>query len=144
MSDNKQPDPGEAFRNLITEWERGFDAMANRIMGTDEFSRGMNQLQDLQLSMQKRFNEAMAQQLTNLNIPSRDDILRLGESVRMLDKRLAGIEAQLSELKRKKKKNKEGKDDDSGAAASARTGPPRTKKAPSQRAAAKAEAANDG
>ena len=76
MTDHR-PDPAEAFRNLITEWERGFDAMANRIMGTDEFSRSMNQLQDIQLSMQKRFNEAMAQQLSTLNIPSRDDILRL-------------------------------------------------------------------
>lgn len=140
MTDKKQPDPGEAFRNLITEWERGFDAMANRIMGTDEFSRGMNQLQDLQLSMQKRFNEAMAQQLTNLNIPSRDDILRLGESVRMLDKRLAGIEAQLADLKKNKKNRKNG---DSSASA-ARKGPPRTRKPPSQHEATPTEASNDG
>jgi hypothetical protein len=63
---DKKPDPTEAFRNLVTEWERGFDSMANRIMGTDEFSRGMNQLQDLQLTMQKRFNEAIGQQLSSL------------------------------------------------------------------------------
>jgi hypothetical protein len=125
----KQTDPTEAFRNLITEWERGFDAMANRIMGTDEFSRSMNQLQDLQLSMQKRFNEAMAQQLETLNIPSRDDILRLGENVRALDKRLSGIEEMLAKSKGKKKQGKKKKG-----------GPPRTKLPPSQRA----EASNDG
>lgn len=124
----KQTDPTEAFRNLITEWERGFDAMANRIMGTDEFSRSMNQFQDLQLSMQKRFNEAMAQQLSTLNIPSRDDILRLGESVRALDKRLSGIEEMLANSKgnKKGKKNK-------------KKGPPRTKLPPSQ-----AKEASDG
>ena len=125
----KQPDPTEAFRNLITEWERGFDSMANRIMGTEEFSRGMNQFQDLQLSMQRRFNEAMAQQLSTLNIPSRDDILRLGENVRALDKRLSGIEEMLAKSQGKKKKGKK-----------KRTGPPRTKLPPSQQT----EASTDG
>ena len=121
MSD-KRPDPAEAFRNLITEWERGFDAMANKLMGTEEFSRSMNQLQDLQLRMQKRFNEAMAEQLSNFNIPTREDVLRLGENVRALDKRLAKMEKQLKKLG-KKKKSKEGKSE----------GPPRTKLPPSAR-----------
>ena len=122
MSD-KLPDPTEAFRNLITEWERGFDAMANRIMGTEEFSRSMNRFQDIQLGLQKRFSEGMAQQLSNLNLPSRDDVLRLGESVRALDKRLTRIEALLvkqspEEAKRTRKK-----------------GPPRTRRPPSERKA---------
>ena len=117
MTDHR-PDPAEAFRNLITEWERGFDAMANRIMGTDQFSRSMNPLQDIQLSMQKRFNEAMAQQLSTLNIPSRDDILRLGENVMSLDKRLSSIEELLSSQT---------------PAKSRPSGPPRTRRAPSER-----------
>ena len=122
-------DPADAFRNLITEWERGFDAMANRIMGTEEFSRGMNQLQDLQLSMQKRFNEAMAEQLANFNMPSRDDILRLGESIRALDQRLAKVEAQLAKQAARKKKKKQ----QAGAAAADPSRPPRTKLPPSAR-----------
>jgi anion-transporting ArsA/GET3 family ATPase len=123
-SGKRPPDPAENFRNLVNEWERGFDAMANRFMGTDEFSRSMNQLQDLQLSMQKHFNEAMAEQLSNFNIPSRDDILQLGEAVHALDKRVARVESLLvKQAKKKKKKSK----------ASARSGPPRTKQPPSAR-----------
>jgi hypothetical protein len=122
----KQPDAAETFRNLVTEWERGFDAMANKFMGTEEFSRSMNQLQDLQLSMQKRFNEAMAEQLSHFNIPSRDDILRLGEAVHALDKRVARVESMLvKKAKKAKKKNKQ----DSPAPA----GPPRTRQPPSAR-----------
>ena len=120
-SKQNQPDPTEVFRNLLTEWERGFDAVANKIMGTDEFSKSMNQFQNLQLGMQQRFNEAMAQQLTTFNIPSRDDILRLGESVRDLDRRMARIEMLLAK-KGKKSKKKDGK----------RKGPPRTKRPPSE------------
>jgi hypothetical protein len=122
MSD-KQPDPVEVFRNLVTEWERGFDAMANKIMGTEEFSRSMNQVQDLQLNMQKRFNEAMADQLTTFNVPSRDDILRLGESIRGLDKRLSKIEMLLAKQSKKGGKGKKGKKKHGG--------PPRTKQPPS-------------
>jgi hypothetical protein len=117
---DKQPDPTEAFRKLVSDWERGFDTMANKIMGTDEFSQSMNQFQNLQLAMQKRFNEAMAQHLLNLNMPSRDDILRLGESIRSVEKRLASIEATLA-TKKKKKKSDQG----------SRQKPPRTKLPPS-------------
>lgn len=125
-SSKDRPDPAEAFRNLVTEWERGFDAMANRFMGTEEFSRSMNQLQDMQLSMQKRFNEAMAEQLSHFNIPSRDDILRLGEAVHALDKRVARVETML--LKKAKKKKKKDK-----AGSTPQGGPPRTKLPPSAR-----------
>ncbi len=130
MSDSSaknRPDPAENFRNLVTEWERGFDAMANKFMGTEEFSRSMNQLQDLQLSMQKRFNEAMAEQLSHFNIPSRDDILRLGEAVHALDKRVARVESMLVKKEKKKKKKK------GNAGSESRSGPPRTKLPPSAR-----------
>jgi len=135
MSD-KRPDPAEAFRNLITEWERGFDAMANKLMGTDEFSRSMNQLQDLQLRMQKRFYEAMAEQLSHFNLPSREDVLRLGENIRALDKRLAKLERNLKKLSKKKIKDKDKDKDKHGRA----DGPPRTKLPPSARQAAPAGA----
>lgn len=116
---DKQPDPTEAFRNLVSEWERGIDSMANKLMGTDEFSQSMNQFQNVQLNMQKRFNESMAQHLTNLNMPSRDDILRLGESIRAVEQRLASIEASLGT---KNTKSAQGK----------RKRPPRTKLPPSK------------
>ena len=137
MADKRPPDPAENFRNLVNEWERGFDAMANRFMGTEEFSKSMNQLQDLQLTMQKRFNEAMAEQLSHFNIPSRDDILQLGEAVHALDKRVARVESLLAkqaakDAKKSAKKNKKQKN--AGAKTSAaRSGPPRTKQAPSAR-----------
>jgi len=118
---DKPTDPGEAFRNLVTDWERNFDAMANKIMGTNEFSKSMNQLQNFQLEMQKRFNDAMAHQLSTFNMPSRDDVLRLGEAIRGVEKRLAVIEMKLAKKDKKGKSGKGGK----------RRGPPRTKLPPS-------------
>jgi len=118
MTQNRT-DPADAFRKLVTEWERGFDKLANQFMGTDEFSRSMNQMQSMQMSMQKAFAEAMANQLSTFNMPSRDDVLRLGESVRAVDDRIARVEEMLVTL--------------TGAASTAKPkGPPRTKQPPSR------------
>lgn len=122
MSDRQTPnDPLERFRELVTEWERGFDALANRFMGTDEFSRAMNQMQNAQLSMQKSFADAMARSLANVNLPSREDVLRIGEAVHELDMRLARLEQRIDDVAQA-----------AGVASSRpRKGPPRTRKPPS-------------
>ena len=118
MTQNRT-DPAEAFRKLVTEWERGFDKLANQFMGTDEFSRSMNQMQSMQMGMQKAFNESMANRLSSFNLPSRDDVLRLGESVRAVEDRVAHVEEMLVTL--------------TGAGSAAKSkGPPRTKQPPSR------------
>ena len=117
---SKSNDPAERFRELVTEWERGFDALANRFMGTDEFSRTMNQFQNIQLGLQKAFAEAMAKQLAALNLPSREDVLRVGECVHELEMRLSKMELRLEEIARQV----------GAAEAPRRKGPPRTKRPP--------------
>lgn len=116
----KSNDPMERFRELVTEWERGFDALANKFMGTDEFSRSMNQFQNMQLGVQKAFAEAMAKQLAAMNLPSREDVLRVGESVHELEMRVSKMELRLEEIARA-----------IGAESTPhRKGPPRTKRPP--------------
>jgi hypothetical protein len=122
MSDRPQAaDPAERFREIVTEWERGFDALANRLMGTNEFSRAMNQLQNLQLSLQKTVAEVIGKQLAAVNMPSRDDVLRVGEAIHELDMRVARMEHKLDEIARA-----------AGVEPQRRKqGPPRTKRPPS-------------
>jgi hypothetical protein len=117
----KSNDPMERFRELVTEWERNIDSLANRFMGTDEFSRAMNQFQSMQLGMQKAFAEVMAKHLATLNLPSREDVLRVGQAVHEVDMRLARMEQRLDEVARV-----------AGAEPTAprRKGPPRTKRPP--------------
>ena len=98
MSKQTPSDPAEGFRELLTQWERGFDSLANSIMGTQGFSRSMNQMQDAQLGAQKAFRDFMTQNLTMANMPTRDDLLRVAESVQDLDKRMARIEALLEDI----------------------------------------------
>ncbi|MEE4298678.1 MAG: hypothetical protein V2J24_04455 [Pseudomonadales bacterium] len=114
------------LQQLITDWERRIDSVANRVMGTDEFSRGLNTVQSVQLGMQRAFLEAMATHLNNFNMPSRDDVIEIGETLRTLDRRVAHIEQLL-----------EAQSGDAGRDARVRRGPPRTKRPPSARGEAK-------
>lgn len=130
MSKETPPDPAANFREMVTKWERGFDSLANQVMGTEGYSRSMNQMQDLQLGMQSMFKEFMTQNLTNANMPTRDDLVRLAESVGDLDRRMARIEALLEAMV----------PSNAAVGSGPRKGPPRTKKPPS----AKAKASKDG
>ncbi len=123
MSSDQAPDPAEAFRKLVTEWERGFDRLANSLMGTEGYSRSMNQLQDLQLSARKAFQDFMAQNLSVANMPTRDDLLRVAQAVQDLDRRLERIEELLA-----------GMTGERASPAKPAGGPPRTKKPPSAKA----------
>lgn len=92
----RDPNPmTQSFSEMVTEWERNFDAFANQVMGTDAYSQAMNEMQKAQLQYQKGMSELMTQHLCNLNMPTREDVLQLAEAVRQLDRRLERIEDKM-------------------------------------------------
>lgn len=119
MVDKRPPDPSQQFQEWVTNWERAFDEFSNKLTGTDEFSRSMNQMQSMQMDLQRQFGELMARQLAAFNMPSRDDVLTLSEDIRDLDRRIAGIERALGSLLHNEPTQEK------------KSGPPRTRKPPS-------------
>lgn len=121
MADDNQPiDPSAQFQKIVGDWERGVDQFFNQMMGTEQFSQSMNEMQKMQLEFQKTFRDAMATNLLNMNMPSRDDILQISENVRLLDLRMSRIEEMLtSQLGSNEPKSK-------------RKSPPRTKTPPKE------------
>lgn len=87
---------GQSFSEMVTEWERNFDTFANQVMGTEAYSQAMNEMQKAQLNYQRGINELMTQQLSNLNMPTREDIVELTELVRRIDRRVERIEEKLA------------------------------------------------
>ena len=98
MANDSAKDPAAVFQDWVTQWERAADQFSNQFMGTDEFSKSMNQMQNLQLEFQKGFGELMAKQLANFNLPSREDVLQLSEDVRDINRRLGRIETSIRKL----------------------------------------------
>ncbi|HEY6597669.1 MAG TPA: hypothetical protein VIZ30_00035 [Pseudomonadales bacterium] len=95
MADESPPDPAAQFRELVTTWERNINQVANQVMGTESFSRLMQEAQRMQLALQQATSEAMGRRLTALNMPTREDIIRLAEKLSDVDRRLARIEASI-------------------------------------------------
>ena len=120
MADKPPGDLGESFRELVTTWEREFNAFANQVMGTETFSRTMNQAQKSQLGLQQMFSDHMGRQLMALNLPTRNDVVHMAETLQDIVRRLERIEARLEQ-------NQMGQQ---AAAANARPAPRRTRRPP--------------
>ncbi len=123
MAQDNQQNAAQSFSAMVTEWERNFDAFANQVMGTEAYSQAMNEMQKAQLGAQRGFSQMMAQQLAAMNVPSRDDLLKLTELVQQMDLRLQHLEEMLAT-----KGSKGGKK----SKAPARKRPARTKVPPNQ------------
>jgi len=122
------PDPAAAWRAWLTQSEQQWNAFLNQVMGTDQYTQSMGRTMEAYAAIQKNMAEGMSRYLGALNMPTRTDILTLGDRLAMIEDRLAGIERMLAEA---------------GASAAASDGasgaglrPPRTKRPPSGVAAA--------
>ena len=95
MANDGPPDPAATFRELVTTWERNVNSLANQVMGTESFGRLMQEMQRMQLALQHATSEAMGRRLAAMNMPTREDIIRLAEKLGDVERRLARIEASL-------------------------------------------------
>ncbi len=90
MADDPSKEP--SFSERVTEWERATDEAANRLMGTEAFSEWMNGMQGNQLAVQKAYLGAVTEQMHAMNMPTRDDVVRLADAVAQMDRRLERME----------------------------------------------------
>ncbi len=95
---NTPTDPAAMFQEWVSQWERATDKFSNQLMGTDEFGKYLSQMQNFQIEFQKTFADAMSRQLTNLNMPTREDVLSISEHLQSLERRMSRIESALTKL----------------------------------------------
>jgi hypothetical protein len=117
MPDSAPVDPFAAWRDIVSQWEKSVNSLANREMASDQFSSSMNQLTNVMLRAQQSVGDAMIKYLAALNLPSRADLVALGEQ-------LGSIESQLSRIAVAIERQGQ------PAAPPARPSPPRTKRPP--------------
>src|SRR6476659_9824716 len=89
---DKGNDPVAIWQAMIGEMEKGFNSFANQAMASPEFSKVVNQVGGATVSAQKQFGELMEKYLVGMNLPSRAQMVSMGE-------RLQSIEGQLNEIK---------------------------------------------
>jgi len=91
MAEPPNLDPLAMWRDMLGQWERGVNSVANQAMGSDEFSRAMHQMTAVGLRLQQTVGEVVGKSLEALNLPTRNDLISINE-------RLSRIEARLDEI----------------------------------------------
>jgi len=115
------PDPMAAWRAFVTQSEQQWNAFLNQAMGSDQYSQTLGRMMEMYAGMQKTMADQMARYLGALNMPTRSDVMTLGDRLAMIEDRLAGIERMLARV-----------DALAPAGSAAAAGrPPRTKQPPS-------------
>lgn len=91
-------DPFEMWRDWVANSERQWNSFLNNAMATDEFSQAMGRMMDVYLNMQKNMNEVMGRYLQVINVPTRNDVMAIGERLSQIEDRLNQIEGALARM----------------------------------------------
>ena len=87
----KSSDPAAAWRDMLGEWEKNVNALANKAMEKEDFAKLMGVATGATSNAQGALGELMQRYLSTLNLPSRAELAGIGE-------RLGAMEAQLAQL----------------------------------------------
>ena len=89
-------DPMAFFRQMISQWEKAANEFGGKAVSSSEFAQGMNQMTTASLTVQQAVSEATGKALTAANMPTRADIIALGERLGAVEARLFRIETLLT------------------------------------------------
>jgi polyhydroxyalkanoic acid synthase PhaR subunit len=84
-------DPFETWRQLYDANERAWSSALEQAMGSDEFGEASGKMLETMLAAQKSVRDNMRTYLETMNVPTREDIARLGELV-------VGLEEKIDQL----------------------------------------------
>lgn len=96
MDDDKL-NPMSLWRDWFVKSEKAWSQALTDVMGDERFSKGMGRYMQEALHTHRMFSEGMSQYLANLNLPSRSDVLDIGDRLGQIEDTLALIQVELRE-----------------------------------------------
>ena len=89
-------DPMAFFRQMVSQWEKVTNEFGGKVASSSEFAQGMQGMTTASLTVQQAESEATGKALTAANMPTRADVIALGERLGALEAQLIRIEALLT------------------------------------------------
>lgn len=118
---DKSADPVQMWHGFLADMEKQLNSFSNQAMGSEDFSRIMGQMTGASAGAKKAFGDFMERYLAAMNLPSRNELIDLGERLHRIEGRLNDIATLLQRVHA-----------DVGAAdGTGAPRPPRTKRPPS-------------
>jgi len=91
-------DPFETWRQLYDANERAWTSALEQAMGSQEFSETSGKMLETMLAAQKSVRDNMRTYLETMNVPTREDIARLGELVIGLEEKIDQVGDRLDAI----------------------------------------------
>jgi len=98
MAEPTSPDPFALMRDLVSQLEKGVNDYAKPLMESDNFAKGANQAMSAAMVAKKLAQELTRRSFEALNVPSRSDIIALGDRLQAIEDRMIGMQATLDRL----------------------------------------------
>ena len=120
MANKDDMDPMQLMRDWFVQSEKMWSDAMTEFMADERVAKSSGRFMQEALHTQRMFSESMGQYLSNLNMPSRSDILDLKDRVSQMEETMNSV---LIELRAMRKQGEESAD------AAPKKKPSRTKKA---------------
>ena len=91
-------DPFALVRGLVAKIEKGINESANPLLKSGEFSRVANKVMSAATVAKKLAQDLTQRYFEALNVPSRTDIVALGDRLQALEDRMIVIQATLDQM----------------------------------------------
>ena len=84
-------DPLNLWRDALGQWENRTNQVANQEMKSEDFARATNALLGMSLGLQQALGKANTALLKELNLPSRGELLEIGERLQRIEDQLGQV-----------------------------------------------------
>ena len=98
MATEPSLDPFALVRGLVAKIEKGINESANPLLKSGEFSRVANKVMSAATVAKKLAQDLTQRYFEALNVPSRTDIIALGDRLQALEDRMIVIQATLDQM----------------------------------------------
>src|SRR6266851_8310807 len=97
---SRPQDPFELWRQIYETNERAWNAILERTVNNPSFAESTGKVLETFLSAQKTVRENMRSYLEQINLPTREDIARLGELIVSLEEKIDQLDDRLGQVER--------------------------------------------
>jgi polyhydroxyalkanoic acid synthase PhaR subunit len=94
-------DPFELWRQVYESNEQAWSKAIRDMATTQDYAEAQGKVLESMLALQKMMRDGMSAQLNSLNVPTRDDVSRLGELVLSLEEKIDQIDDHFPALERR-------------------------------------------
>ena len=124
MASKDNLDPMQLMRDWFIQSEKMWSDAMTEFMADERVAKGSGRFMQEALHTQRMFSESMGQYLSNLNIPSRSDMLDLKDRISQMEETMNSVLVELRNIRKQSEA--------SGSATTPKKKPSRTRKAPAK------------